>query len=409
MSNQKYVEVRLTNKKDTSKNWEEKNPIILDSELIFVETEDGKVRYKLGDRNKHYNELDFIDENSLMVNYDNKTSIDQIDHILPKKGEFVYDTFGCNLHLGDGIHKIGEICSLTPKYDVIWEANEAVSENGNRIFDLTIQESSVASITNPPIFDIKTGTTIIVRMRAHVSLGEHVSFRFPHMGNETYSVDGNLGNNNNLELNNNSYYTFVVIRGNKFTLTYDTTSSYKEVSEHNPEDQFFDIVTTPVCIQNESGEYIYNTPLNRTNYLGLQISAEGFGSSEANLLFISGDESTGIAFKSPNSQVELMSPTVSIMNAMYYLPPTEDNVNILATRDYMRVSNTILDETLYKGGCTTIATLQLMDSKNCSDMSLSTYNIVMPTPCIDNLNDLAISEEEPDPSTYKVWFKPVSE
>lgn len=53
---------RIRQKRDTSANWTAKNPIILDGEIILVDTSVGDIRVKVGDGTKHYSELPFLDE-----------------------------------------------------------------------------------------------------------------------------------------------------------------------------------------------------------------------------------------------------------------------------------------------------------------------------------------------------------
>lgn len=60
---------RLRNKIDTSSQWTQINPVILDGELIFVKTSDGKIRAKMGDGVKTYTQLPFLDED--IYNYIN--------------------------------------------------------------------------------------------------------------------------------------------------------------------------------------------------------------------------------------------------------------------------------------------------------------------------------------------------
>lgn len=54
--------VRLKNKKDTSANWTKNNPVLLNGELIIVETDAGDIRFKVGDGTKTYTQLPFQDE-----------------------------------------------------------------------------------------------------------------------------------------------------------------------------------------------------------------------------------------------------------------------------------------------------------------------------------------------------------
>lgn len=61
MSN-KIFNIRLRNKRDTEANWEKKNPLILDGEIIVVTTTSGETRVKIGDGAKTYTQLPFLDE-----------------------------------------------------------------------------------------------------------------------------------------------------------------------------------------------------------------------------------------------------------------------------------------------------------------------------------------------------------
>ena len=53
---------RIKMKRDTSANWTSKNPVLLDGEVIIVDTADGSVRKKIGDGIKQYSQLPFDDE-----------------------------------------------------------------------------------------------------------------------------------------------------------------------------------------------------------------------------------------------------------------------------------------------------------------------------------------------------------
>lgn len=53
---------RISLKKDTSSNWTQNNPVLLDGEMIIVTTNAGDVRMKIGDGTSTYTELPFTDE-----------------------------------------------------------------------------------------------------------------------------------------------------------------------------------------------------------------------------------------------------------------------------------------------------------------------------------------------------------
>lgn len=53
---------RIKQKRDTAANWEAKNPVILNGEIVFVDTSAGELRAKIGDGVKKYSQLPFSDE-----------------------------------------------------------------------------------------------------------------------------------------------------------------------------------------------------------------------------------------------------------------------------------------------------------------------------------------------------------
>lgn len=58
----KTFNTRIKNKRDTSANWTSKDPVLLDGELIIVDTANGEMRFKIGDGTKKYSQLPFQDE-----------------------------------------------------------------------------------------------------------------------------------------------------------------------------------------------------------------------------------------------------------------------------------------------------------------------------------------------------------
>ena len=65
--------VRIQTKRDTASNWELNNPVLLNGELIIVDTNAGSTRFKIGDGKKTYTQLPFQDEavyNALNSNVD---------------------------------------------------------------------------------------------------------------------------------------------------------------------------------------------------------------------------------------------------------------------------------------------------------------------------------------------------
>lgn len=70
----KTFNTRIANKRDTSANWTSNNPVLLNGEVIIVDTEAGQVRYKVGNGTSTYTQLPFTDE-SLITNINGKLSL----------------------------------------------------------------------------------------------------------------------------------------------------------------------------------------------------------------------------------------------------------------------------------------------------------------------------------------------
>lgn len=58
----KTLDVRTQISRDTSANWTKYDPVLLDGEIVIVDTAEGEVRYKVGNGTKKYSQLPFDDE-----------------------------------------------------------------------------------------------------------------------------------------------------------------------------------------------------------------------------------------------------------------------------------------------------------------------------------------------------------
>ena len=69
--------VRIQLKRDTDANWRAKDPQLLAGEMVFVDTNAGEVRTKVGDGTKKYSALPFMDEvlRNLISDVDTKTNV----------------------------------------------------------------------------------------------------------------------------------------------------------------------------------------------------------------------------------------------------------------------------------------------------------------------------------------------
>ena len=66
----------IRQKRDTAANWTNHNPVLLNGELILVDTAEGQLRVKIGDGIKTYTQLPFMDEalRTLITDVDNNNS-----------------------------------------------------------------------------------------------------------------------------------------------------------------------------------------------------------------------------------------------------------------------------------------------------------------------------------------------
>lgn len=61
-------QIRIGHIKNTNETWENLNPILLDGELVLVETVEGDIRAKIGNGKDSYNNLPFFDERFPKIN-----------------------------------------------------------------------------------------------------------------------------------------------------------------------------------------------------------------------------------------------------------------------------------------------------------------------------------------------------
>jgi hypothetical protein len=79
----KTFNTRIQNKRDTSSNWTSNNPILLDGEIILVDTAEGELRAKIGDGVKTYTQLPFSDEAlKSLINVDSTSLNSMLEEVL---------------------------------------------------------------------------------------------------------------------------------------------------------------------------------------------------------------------------------------------------------------------------------------------------------------------------------------
>lgn len=58
----KNIKTRIKYKRDTSANWTKNDPVLLNGEIVIVDTANGETRTKTGDGTSKYSALPFDDE-----------------------------------------------------------------------------------------------------------------------------------------------------------------------------------------------------------------------------------------------------------------------------------------------------------------------------------------------------------
>lgn len=79
---QKELNARIKQKRDSAANWESKNPVLLNGEIVLVDTSAGELRAKIGDGTKTYKQLAFSDEvlRNLITSKADKTAIPTVNN-----------------------------------------------------------------------------------------------------------------------------------------------------------------------------------------------------------------------------------------------------------------------------------------------------------------------------------------
>ena len=85
MAKNNEFNVRVQTKRDTSSNWTSSNPVLLNGEIIIVDTAEGDVRLKIGDGTSVYTALPFLDEYLDLDSFTTSTDVESIVETLTQK------------------------------------------------------------------------------------------------------------------------------------------------------------------------------------------------------------------------------------------------------------------------------------------------------------------------------------
>lgn len=131
----KTLASRIKMKRDTSANWNTNNPILLNGEIIIVDTEAGETRYKIGDGVKTYSQLPFQDEyiRNLIANKLDKTAT-AADSSKLNGQEASYYAVDSNVVHKDGAETIAGVKTFSGKINA--NAGAAIKTSGNAILNV---------------------------------------------------------------------------------------------------------------------------------------------------------------------------------------------------------------------------------------------------------------------------------
>ena len=134
----KMLNARVPHSRDTSANWTKYDPVLLDGEMVVVDTDAGEVRYKVGDGTKKYSQLPFDDE-AIRSLINNKMAKDAVSG---------YTVTNPALTASSGV------CTWTVSHGL----NKKVSFN---IIDVDTKEEVMANVvvTNDNTLTVKIGST----------------------------------------------------------------------------------------------------------------------------------------------------------------------------------------------------------------------------------------------------------
>lgn len=149
----KQLKARVKNKRDTATNWASKNPVILNGEIILVDTNEGELRAKVGDGTKTYSQLPFSDA-ALRTLIENK--VDKVNGKGLSTNDYTAEDKLKLLGIDVGANKT-VVDSELSSTSVNPVQNKVVNASISNLAGL-IGDTSVASQISKAIDDVKKGT-----------------------------------------------------------------------------------------------------------------------------------------------------------------------------------------------------------------------------------------------------------
>ena len=222
---------RIKLKRDTAVNWTVNNPVLLNGEIILVDTDGGELRAKVGDGTKTYTQLPFTDEilRNLITNKQDKNNAVSVE----KGAQMIISE-----SIGSGPFTIeidededGELSAVQVKYD----------NSTSGMTSTNIQDAVTELFTS-----VSEGKSLVAAAVTDSGIETAADATFA-------TIAENIGN-----IQNSTTYNVSYIKGG-------TNMNFPEIDTYNAGDYVVSNitnVTSPACIKTKNEKIIcYTTPL----------------------------------------------------------------------------------------------------------------------------------------------------
>ena len=162
----KNINVRIALKRDTSANWTKHNPVLLNGELILVDTAEGQLRVKIGDGRKTYTQLPFMDEalRALITEVDNNNSKVVLKDLINNAEDEVLGILNIIRLSQEQYNSLEAAGTLDPKAIYMTEA-----DNGGNIDELKtyIDNADATTLNSAKTYSDNANTTTLNSAKAY--------------------------------------------------------------------------------------------------------------------------------------------------------------------------------------------------------------------------------------------------
>lgn len=156
----KNINVRIALKRDTSANWTNHNPVLLNGELILVDTAEGQLRVKIGDGIKTYTQLPFMDEalRALITEVDNNNSKVVLKDLINNAEDEVLGILNIVRLSQEQYNSLEAAGTLDPKAIYMTEADNGVNIDELKAY---IDNADATTLNSAKTYSDNADTTIL--------------------------------------------------------------------------------------------------------------------------------------------------------------------------------------------------------------------------------------------------------